>query len=76
MPVMRPAGLGGLEDWEVFDDNKSIGRILWTHNANPETPWFWTITARVPQVATDRGYAPTREAAMEAFKAAWLRIAE
>jgi hypothetical protein len=73
MPVMRPSGLGGQDDWEVFDGapERSIGRILWTHNADPKTPWFWTITVRVPQSATDRGYAATREEAMEAFKLAW-----
>jgi hypothetical protein len=32
--------------------------------------WFWTITARVPQSAYDRGYAATREEAMADFKVA------
>lgn len=78
MPKLRPAGLGGPDDWEVFDGEpeRSIGRILWTHNADPKTPWFWTITARVPQAATDRGYAATRDDAMAAFKAAWERPAQ
>jgi hypothetical protein len=34
--------------------------------------WFWTITARVPQSAYDRGYAATREQAMANFKAGWV----
>jgi hypothetical protein len=33
--------------------------------------WFWTITARVPQLSYDRGYAAKREEAMADFKARW-----
>jgi hypothetical protein len=55
-----------------FDESrKRIGRIMWTHAASRETPWFWTITARVPQQSSNRGYAVTRADAMAAFKAAW-----
>jgi hypothetical protein len=36
-----------------------------------ETPWFWTITERVPQGAYDRGYVVSREQAMADFKAQW-----
>jgi hypothetical protein len=43
------------------------------HNTPRETPWFWTITERVPQSKLDRGYAATREDAMAAFKAGWER---
>jgi hypothetical protein len=43
-----------------------------TPAANRQTPWFWTITARVPQSAADKGYAAMREDAMRDFKAACL----
>jgi hypothetical protein len=55
----------------VFDGARHIGRIMWTHAAPEDRRWFWTITARVPQSAYDRGYAASREEAMVDFKAAW-----
>jgi hypothetical protein len=55
----------------VFDGGQHIGRIMWTHAAPEDRRWFWTITARVPQNAYDRGYAATREDAMANFKARW-----
>jgi hypothetical protein len=55
----------------VFDGDQHIGRILCA--ASRETPWFWTITTRVPQYPHDRGYAATREQATADFKAAWER---
>lgn len=48
-----------------------IGRIFHAPMAPKDRPWFWTITARLPQQPTDRGYAATREQAMAAFRLAW-----
>jgi hypothetical protein len=71
---LKPTGLGQPDDYEVLDpDRGPIGRIMWTHAASRDTPWFWTITVRVPQAPTDRGYVVTREEAMATFKSAWAQ---
>jgi hypothetical protein len=69
----RPGGEWSDDDYDVFDGDRHIGRILWTYAANPATPWFWAITVRIPQYPHDRGYAATREQAMADFKVAWER---
>jgi hypothetical protein len=75
MLTLKPTDLGAgklEDDFEVFDENgRSVVRILWLHNAPRETPWFRTITERVPQGAYDRGYVASREQAMGDFKARW-----
>lgn len=57
----------------MFDGDQHIGRIMLHPQAPQGQPWFWTITARVPQYPHDRGDAATREDAMVAFKLAWER---
>jgi hypothetical protein len=79
MLTLKPSDLGSgklKDDFVVLDaDRKTVGRILWTHAASKETPWFWTITAQVPQqYPHDRGYAASREQAMTDFKARWLTL--
>jgi hypothetical protein len=62
------------DDYDVRLANANgevVGRIFRTPQSPPYQNWFWTITARVPQRPTDRGYAGTREEAMVGFRQAW-----
>jgi hypothetical protein len=67
----RTGGPWDDDDYDMFDGNKKIGRIVLHPQAPEGEPWFWTTSARVPQYSHDRGYAASREQAMADFKAAW-----
>ena len=67
----RSSGEWSADDYDVFEGERHIGRIMWTHAAPEDRRWFWTITVRVPQSMYDRGYAASREEAMAEFKTRW-----
>ena len=71
--IIATTGQWSDDDYDVFDGDQHIGRIMLHPQAPQGQPWFWTITARVPQYPHDRGYAVSREQAMADFKARWER---
>jgi hypothetical protein len=36
----HPSGQWSDDDYDVFDGARHIGRIMWTHAASRDTPWF------------------------------------
>jgi hypothetical protein len=70
----RPSGEWSADDYDVVErghGEKLVGRIMRSPQAPAGQPWFWSITARVPQYPHDRGYAETLTQAMADFKARW-----
>jgi hypothetical protein len=50
----RPGGPWSDDDYDVFDGERHVGRIMWTHAASKETPWFWSLyRGHGPQQPTD-----------------------
>ena len=64
------AGEWSTDDYDVFEGNQHIGRIILTTQAPQGMPWFWAITAR-PESTQNRGYAVSCEQAMKELRARW-----
>lgn len=68
----RPSGTWTDANFEVFDGELRIGRIVWLGAAQRDQPWMWSITCSwIPLTIGDRGYAASLAAAMAEFKARW-----
>ena len=61
-------------DFDVFDGNRLVGRILWNPDSSPRRSWSWSIILRARPRMRDHGYAATREIALERFKARWDKL--
>jgi hypothetical protein len=70
----RSPAFAHLEDWDVLNDGKPIGRIYEKHApAQPEFTWFWSITAYVEPRSGLRtsGMTETFDAAKAPFRDTW-----
>ena len=65
-----PVGPWSDYDYDVFDGDQRVGRIMLAQQMPEGRPWFW-MTARVLQSMDDHGYAASREHAMADFEARW-----
>jgi endonuclease YncB( thermonuclease family) len=60
------------DDYDVYNGERVIGRIMRHPQAPDDRPWFWTIVQGIRPVTDSHGYSATREQAMADFKARWL----
>jgi hypothetical protein len=70
-PLERATAMAHLEDWQVLDDGKPVGRLYQAHTAAPpEIIWHWSITEYVEPRSGLRtsGTAETFDAAKAAFQ--------
>ena len=68
-----PVGPWSDYDYDVFDGDQRVGRIILAQQTPDGRPWFWAA-ARFPQSMDDHGYAVSREQAMEDFEARWNAV--
>ena len=57
------------DSFALFEGDRCVGHVLRTGQAPQGKPWFWTIFTRGVSDTPDRGYAATRERAIENAKA-------
>jgi hypothetical protein len=56
------------DSFALFEGDRCVGHVLRASQAPQGKPWFWTIFTR-GEDTPDRGYAATRERAIENAKA-------
>ena len=59
------------QEFDVFDDDAVVGRILRSHIAFSDRPWLWIINGRSPNDFEKRGYAKNLEGARSELTARW-----
>ena len=70
LTLRRDPGAAELDQYRVFDGDRYVGRI---YQAEPNC-WFWSLAFAVtaPADPPHGWHEPTREAAMEKLKAAYV----
>ena len=64
----RPSGEWAEDDFDVLADGVVVGRIMKAAAVPVGQSWMWTLAFGQHEDRTPtHGYAPTREAAMDAF---------
>jgi hypothetical protein len=75
-PLETSPAFADIEDWQVLDDGKPVGRIYERHAPGTTSqPWFWSITEYVEPRSGLRmsGTASSLLEAKVAFRANWDR---
>ena len=62
----------GFDDYSVLSEGEVVGRIYKGQAGASGRPWFWGLASDYYRYPS-HGYEATREAAMVAFRKAWLR---
>jgi len=65
-----PGSTWGRNQYAVLNGDRYVGRIFRENTAAAEQ-WFWGVDSSVRAPRHNFGNAPTREAAMTSFRAAW-----
>jgi hypothetical protein len=59
------------QEFDVFDDDAVVGRILRSQIAFSDRPWLWIITGRSSGDVESRGYAKDLDGARSELTARW-----
>jgi hypothetical protein len=59
------------EEFDVFNDDAIVGRILRSPAASADRPWRWTINEQLCGGAHNRGDGESLEAAMAGLSSQW-----
>jgi hypothetical protein len=59
------------QEFDVFDDDAVVGRILRSQITFSDRPWLWIITGRSSGDVESRGYAKDLDGARSELTARW-----
>lgn len=59
------------QEFNVFDGDALVGRILRSQVASSDSPWLWTIVGSPSDNACNRGYSKNLETALSEMTSQW-----